>query len=237
MRYFFLLLLLAVGACSKTLSDQELEAAAQNSANWFAQNYQLIQDKQVLSYFDELTTRLDRAAQYERASDGARRHSKGRPWTIIVAKTSSPNAYSLGARTIVLTTGLLEILRSEAELAAVIAHEMAHDLLGHTRLQYDTDNNAQRPKIVFEPSHELAADELSIKIINHAAYDARGTLMSLARLYRPHGGNVAAGDRKLAHERLGRSYFEVLYNTKPLTPGVVKSRNFAKMKARVAGLM
>ena len=236
MRYLCLLLFLMLAACSKTLSDQEYEAASQRSANWFAQNYELIHDKQVMQYFDELTSRLDRSAQYERASDGASRHTNGKPWTILVAKSKSPNAFSLGSRTIVVTTGLLTILDTEAELAAVIAHEMAHELLGHTREQYPTDNSP-RPNIVFEPEHELAADELSIQIINHAAYDARGTLMSLARLYRPHGANVVTADRKLANERLGRSYLEVFSHTRPLTPGLIRSRDFARMQARVFAIL
>lgn len=50
-----------------------------------------------------------------------------------------PNAFALPGGTILLTTGMIEACRNEAELASVIAHEMGHHKLGHplARLHYE----------------------------------------------------------------------------------------------------
>lgn len=57
----------------------------------------------------------------------------GRPGnlTVKILKTCNPNAFSMSTGTIVLTTGLLSIIRSEDELIAVLAHEVAHFELDH----------------------------------------------------------------------------------------------------------
>lgn len=230
-------LLLCCVSCSKSLSDEEYVAAAQNSAGWFAQHYELVHDPMVLQYFDTLTARLDRAAAYRASASGPLEHYSGSPWTVLIAKSEVPNAYSLGARTIVLTSGLLLLVNDEAELAAILAHEMAHDILGHTREQYPEQDRRSRPTVAFEPKHELEADEMSIRIINHAAYDARAALTSLARMYRPHAGKVAGAATALGTERLGRSYQQVWRRTDPITPGIVESRSFRRMRARVSALL
>jgi Zn-dependent protease with chaperone function len=52
---------------------------------------------------------------------------------------SVPNAFALPGGTILVTTGMIDMCDSEAELASVIAHEMGHHKLGHplARIQYE----------------------------------------------------------------------------------------------------
>lgn len=61
-----------------------------------------------------------------------------RPKVRVIA-SGVPNAFALPGGTILVTTGMLEACRNEAELASVIAHEMGHHKLGHplARLQYE----------------------------------------------------------------------------------------------------
>jgi predicted Zn-dependent protease len=54
---------------------------------------------------------------------------------LIVLKSNQANAFTPGAGTILINEGLLQLARNEAEVAAVIAHEMAHVLLKHPQRQ------------------------------------------------------------------------------------------------------
>ena len=45
--------------------------------------------------------------------------------------TPMPNAFALPGGVIIVTGGLLKTLKSEAELAAVLSHEMGHIELSH----------------------------------------------------------------------------------------------------------
>jgi predicted Zn-dependent protease len=51
---------------------------------------------------------------------------KNLPWTFALIETSSINAFAAPGGMILITTGLYELLDSEDELAAVLAHEIAH---------------------------------------------------------------------------------------------------------------
>jgi predicted Zn-dependent protease len=50
---------------------------------------------------------------------------------VVVLKGGQANAFTPGAGTIIINEGLLRYCESEAELAAVMAHEMAHVLMRH----------------------------------------------------------------------------------------------------------
>ena len=52
--------------------------------------------------------------------------SRPLPYAIRIVKEKSPNAFCVPGGNIYVTTGLLDFVRSDAELAFVIAHELAH---------------------------------------------------------------------------------------------------------------
>ncbi len=99
-----------------------------------------------------------------------------------MVKAPVANAFSIGSGIVVITEPLLLQLRSEAELAAVISHEMAHQILGHTRsalaeqVRSLEDSSAaapgtQVPELHYSLEEELAADALGLKIMFVARYD------------------------------------------------------------------
>ena len=53
------------------------------------------------------------------------------PYEFVVLNNTSPNAWALPGGKIAINSGLLAALRNEAELAAVLAHEVAHAAAGH----------------------------------------------------------------------------------------------------------
>lgn len=60
----------------------------------------------------------------------------GLPWVFGVLDEPQPNAFSAPGGTVFVTTGLLRLMKSEAELAGVLAHEVAHVSLKHALRVY-----------------------------------------------------------------------------------------------------
>lgn len=69
----------------------------------------------------------------------------GRPGTInvLVIKNSVPNAFAMNNGTILVTTGMLSLVRTEAELRGLLAHEAAHVVLDHNLLNYSSSKSRQ----------------------------------------------------------------------------------------------
>ncbi len=77
----------------------------------------------------------DEATQYiQKLGVRLARYSTGGdtiPWRFFVVRNLSPNAFSIGAGTVYVTEGAITFARNESELAAIIAHELGHELAGH----------------------------------------------------------------------------------------------------------
>jgi hypothetical protein len=58
------------------------------------------------------------------------------PWTFGVIDSEGPNAFSAPGGYVIVTTGLLRTLNNEAQLAGVLAHEIAHVTLRHALNAY-----------------------------------------------------------------------------------------------------
>ena len=88
-----------------------------------------------------------------------------------------------------LTTALAQYARDDAELAAILAHEFAHNVLGHrVRLNQagvrrgvlaNFGNNARRIR-----ETEIEADRLSVYLMERAGYDPEGAVRFWSRFGR-----------------------------------------------------
>jgi predicted Zn-dependent protease len=123
------------------------------------------------------------------------------PWQFGVLDSPNVNAFAVPGGTIFITRGLLERMRSEAELAGVLGHEIAHVLRKHhlkaiqkgaqSALAGDAAAAALRDRagpardklIAFstemysrglDKSDELEADRLGVVIAARGGYDAYG---------------------------------------------------------------
>ena len=85
----------------------------------------VVNDPRLQSYVDGIAQRL--ASGTERP---------GLPWTFTVVDSPSVNAFALPGGYIYLTRGILAHLNSEAELAGVLGHEIAHVTARHSAAQY-----------------------------------------------------------------------------------------------------
>ena len=101
-----------------------------------------------------------------------------------VLVTSTFEAYAIG-HTIVLSRGLLDVLPDEASLAAILAHELAHVVLGHRmdtqfaffdRLHFDEKDVFHHFGFSRTPEEELAADQKGLELLTNSPYkDQLGT--------------------------------------------------------------
>ena len=123
------------------------------------------------------------------------------PWQFGVLEAPQLNAFAVPGGTIFVTRGLVERMKSEAELAGVLAHEISHvlrkhhlkaiqkgaqtALAGEALSQALRNQNAQaREKLVafgsemytrgLDKGDELEADRLGVVIAARAGYDAYG---------------------------------------------------------------
>jgi len=125
------------------------------------------------------------------------------PWRFGVLEAPQLNAFATPGGNVFITRGLLERMRSEAELAGVLAHEIAHVLRRHhlkaiqkgaqtalagealsQALARRDGNDPNRAKLIslgsevftrgLDKSDELEADRLGVAIAARGGYDAYG---------------------------------------------------------------
>lgn len=104
-----------------------------------------------------------------------------------LARSNQPNAFADGRYTVV-TTKMLEFARSDDELAVVLSHELAHNILGHPARLEEQDvpkgllrnfgRNAARVRAT-----EEEADRLGMKIHWAAGFDTGAAIPFWRRLY------------------------------------------------------
>lgn len=102
---------------------QEIEMGRQ-AAEQVEQTIGLVQDPALQQYVDAIGQRL--AAESERPE---------LPWRFGVVDDPTPNAFALPGGFIYVTRGLLSLMDSEAELAAVLGHEIGHVTARHSVTQ------------------------------------------------------------------------------------------------------
>jgi hypothetical protein len=95
-----------------------------------------------------------------------------------VLMTSTLESYAMG-HTIVLSRGLVDTLPDEASLAAIIAHELGHVVLGHRmdtqfaffdRLRFDEKDTFRHFGVSRSPEEELAANRKGFELLMKSPY-------------------------------------------------------------------
>ncbi|MDQ0474691.1 M48 family metalloprotease [Labrys wisconsinensis] len=148
-------------------------------------------------YLDDLVDRL--AAQSDRPDI---------PYKLTILNSSSVNAFALPSGRIYVTRGLLALANDDAEIAAVIAHEMAHVSARHAIARADMEKQSvlvssvmtdvlhkpqegqmqQAKSLVtiasFSRLQELEADQIGVRTIARAGFDPYGAARFLASMSR-----------------------------------------------------
>lgn len=91
-----------------------------------------------------------------------------------VLKSNSTNAFSTEQGIVFVTTGLISQITSEAQLAYVLAHEIAHYQKHDVLESFTYKRNNKRQSIeqmsVYSKEKELAADKIGLKMYANAGY-------------------------------------------------------------------
>ena len=104
--------------------DQEIQIDRQYSPFQFSADYGAIQDKNLNDYVDRTGKNI-----------AARTHRTHMPYSFRVVNANYANAYAFPAGSIACTRGILLSLDNEAELAALLGHELTHVNARHTAEQ------------------------------------------------------------------------------------------------------
>jgi predicted Zn-dependent protease len=99
--------------------SQEIDMGRQGAAQ-VERSIGLVPDPALQSYMQELGMRMARASERPNL-----------PWQFGVVDDPTPNAFALPGGPIYFTRGMLSLMNSEAELAAVLGHEIGHIAARH----------------------------------------------------------------------------------------------------------
>jgi predicted Zn-dependent protease len=112
-----------------------------------------------------------------------------RDWQFRVLDDSDPQAEANISTTVYITRGAIGRLRDEAELAALLGHEIGHVVAGHARdaiEEFNRGTSTSPRDVRAERDDEIQADELAVLFTARAGYDPRAVETMLRAL--------AAGD-------------------------------------------
>lgn len=98
-----------------------------------------------------------------------------------LARSSQANAFADG-RYAIMTTRMLDFVRNDDELAIVMAHEIAHNLLRHPD-QLQAQKKGFFGGIARERAFEEDADRLSVKLLWSAGFDLSAIMPFWRRLH------------------------------------------------------
>ena len=97
-----------------------------------------------------------------------------------VVSTPVPNAFAVGSNEVVVSSSLLDLLESKSEYAFILAHELAHVLLGHSH----QDDRVEEPLDALRRhiKQEFEADMLAFKLLSNTDFEPQAALNVLSRL-------------------------------------------------------
>jgi predicted Zn-dependent protease len=104
--------------------DEEIQIDKQNSPYQFSADYGTVQDKRLNDYIDRTGKNI-----------AAQTHRTHMPFNFHVVNAVYVNAYAFPGGTIACTRGILLSLDNEAELSALLGHELGHVNARHTAEQ------------------------------------------------------------------------------------------------------
>jgi predicted Zn-dependent protease len=107
------------------MSESQEVALGKESDPQIRQEMGVVDDPQLQGYVDGIARRLASATERPQL-----------PWTFAIVDAPAVNAFAVPGGFVYLTRGILAHLNSEAELAGVLGHEIAHVTARHSAAQY-----------------------------------------------------------------------------------------------------
>lgn len=183
------------------VSEQEVQQAASQA---YAQQLQEARSKGVLNKDPALTTRVRNVAQRLVPQTATfRQDAPGWAWEVNTLQSKELNAYAMPGGKIMVYSGIVEQLKlTDAELAAIVGHEIAHALREHSRERISRAYAQQLAlagvgvvtgagegtmqlanmvaSVTFQLPHsreqEAEADRMGLELMARAGYDPNGAV-------------------------------------------------------------
>lgn len=145
------------------------------------------------------------------------------PWRVALVRNLAPNAFSIGAGYVFVTEGAVRFAGDEEELAAILAHELGHQLAGHfcdkplaqasgsffdiffggppaPKAHDSVGVGSVRQSI--DSAKELEADRIAVAVLKASGYDPHALLRVARRLGSGREGHLFDAGRIQSLERL-----------------------------------
>ncbi len=205
------LLFLLLGGCAATsynvaterqetlfISTEREIALGESVAKKVEEEFTVIRDPELLQQLDRIGPRI--AAVADRKDLSYR-------FTIVEMPEDEPNAFALPGGPVYVTKSLFTLVKSDDELASVLAHEVGHVVAKHTVKRIQGAVGLQLLQILaigtgaadartsrgmdlafasllteYSQSDELEADRLSAKYLKRAGYDPAAAITFMQRL-------------------------------------------------------
>ena len=206
-----------VGVQRKQLLLVSSEQAEAGAAQFYAQEMQKFSSKGTLNANSQQTARVREIASRLINQAGAfRPDTRSWKWEVNVINSKELNAYCAAGGKIAVYSGLIDSLHlTDAEIAAVMGHEIAHALREHTREamseavaqqvgvsviaalagfgQGATDLLASATHVAvglpFSRQKEREADEIGLELMARAGYDPHSAVSVWRKMMSNGGGN------------------------------------------------
>lgn len=199
---------------SSLVSEQALE---QEAGKQYSQILEQARAKNLLDRDPAQVARVDAIARKLIAQVGAFRPDAAQwAWEVHVLSTDEINAWCMPGGKIAVNTGLLsKIQPTDAELAAVMGHEIAHALREHARERVSqqmatsmglqvlsialgtpsvTDLGGRLTEVMFtlpnSRTHETEADRMGVELAARAGYDPRAAITLWQKMGAAQSGNA-----------------------------------------------
>lgn len=186
-------------ALSRSATEQRVEAqSAATVVDRVSSRVGVSEDEDMAAYLQAMANTMSHAIKAD---------DKG--FNVVLLQGGQANAFTPGANKIVINEGLLRYCNSEAQIAAVLAHEMAHALMRHPKRQRQLNlasKNNDRMIAEYTPDslksnlgqmlrlgskatlngmirqQEMMADSIGMDIMVKAGYDPRELVSVLQNL-------------------------------------------------------
>jgi predicted Zn-dependent protease len=177
----------------------------------------------------------------------------GETYRVTILNTPVVNAFALPSGDLYVTRGLLALANDGSEVAAVMAHEIAHVAQRHASQRAELEKrseviskaasviqnrekgeevqaNARLTIARFSRQQEFEADQIGVRVIAHAGYDPYGATRFLASLGRSTALRAAVLGQSTSNERLD------MMATHPSTPERVQETLAAARQIAAPGI-
>ena len=120
-------------------------------------------------------------------------------WRFIVVRNFEPNAMAVGDGAIMVTDGVITFADNEDEVAAILAHEMGHQIAAHLCRRSSNHGawwemqipSTQQPEIhlvnsitqIIDIDREIEADRAAVEILDKIGYDPSAMLRVVNKLH------------------------------------------------------